>query len=154
MWHRNHPSAGGSREQTVSPRPPRSGGLSSIRTSLAGQSCPSPTARTGRCSSLTFVNYWRCWDLSFLSQSQNLRQGSNLGGFASVEWRALRGHDHRTRDGYVVLQGSTALLHERQWAKRCRSRKQSIANDTLIQKDGFYQFTKDVGFLVQGGRSL
>ena len=26
-----------------------------------------------------------------------------------------------------------------------------IANDTLIQKDGFYQFTKDVGFLVQGG---
>ena len=33
----------------------------------------------------------------------------------------------------------------------CRSRKQLIANDTLTQKDGFYQFTKDVGFLVRGG---
>jgi len=49
---------------------------------------------------------------------------------------------------------STALLHERQWAKRCRPGNQLITNDTLIQKDGFYQFTKDVGFLVQGGRSL
>ena len=43
------------------------------------------------------------------------------------------------------------MLHERQWAKRCRPGNQLITNDTLIQKDGFYQFTKDVGFLVQGG---
>ena len=67
------------------------------------------------------------------------------GGFSSVEWRALRGRDHRTRDGYVVLQGSTALLHERQRAKRCRSRK-LIANDTLIQKDGSINLLRMWGF--------
>ena len=67
-------------------------------------------------------------------------------GILFCRMKGAEGRGHRTPDAFVVLQGSTALLHERQWAKRRRSRKQLIANDTLIQKDGFYQFTKDVGF--------
>jgi hypothetical protein len=57
---------------------------------------------------------------------------------------------HRTPDGFVVLQGSTAVLQERASAKRwpyvIALRKQLIADGTVVEKNGFYQFTKDVEF--------
>lgn len=57
---------------------------------------------------------------------------------------------HRTPDGFVVLQGSTAVLQERKSANRwpyvIALRKQLIDDGTLVQKDGFYRFSKDVAF--------
>ena len=57
---------------------------------------------------------------------------------------------HRTPDGFVVLQGSTAVLQERQSAKRwpyvIALRKELIDDGTLIQKDGLYLFTRDAEF--------
>ena len=64
--------------------------------------------------------------------------------------KGAEGRGHRTPDGFVVLKGSTAVLQERQSAKNWPAvvalRKQMIADGTLIQKDGFYEFTKDAAF--------
>ena len=53
----------------------------------------------------------------------------------------------RTANGFVVFQGSTAVLEERPSAEiyPCvvAQRKQLIADGTLIDKDGFLVFTKD-----------
>lgn len=72
------------------------------------------------------------------------------GGILFCRMKGAEGRGHRTPDGFVVLQGSTAVLQERNSAKRWRYvitlRKQLIADGTLVQKDGFYQFTKDVEF--------
>jgi Domain of unknown function (DUF4357) len=50
----------------------------------------------------------------------------------------------------VVLQDSTAVLQERQSAKRwpyvIALRKKLIADGSLVQKNGFYRFTRDVEF--------
>jgi hypothetical protein len=50
----------------------------------------------------------------------------------------------------VALQGSTAVLQERQSAKKwpyvIALREKLIANGTLVRKDGFYRFKKDVEF--------
>ncbi|PYY20115.1 MAG: hypothetical protein DMG62_23955 [Acidobacteria bacterium] len=47
-------------------------------------------------------------------------------------------------------QGSTAVLQEREsaksWPATIATRKQLIADGTLIEKDGFYEFTRDVQF--------
>ena len=49
-----------------------------------------------------------------------------------------------------MLQGSTAVSQERQSAKKwpyvIALRKQLIVDGTLVQKDGFYRFTRDVEF--------
>jgi len=51
---------------------------------------------------------------------------------------------------FVVLQGSTAVLQERQSASRwpyvVTLRKQLIIDGTFVENDNFYQFTKDVEF--------
>jgi len=50
----------------------------------------------------------------------------------------------------MVLQGSTAVLHEHESAKKwpyiVALRNKLIADGTLAQKDGFCQFTKDAEF--------
>jgi uncharacterized protein DUF4357 len=72
------------------------------------------------------------------------------GGTLFCRMKGAEGRGHRTPDGFVVLQGSTAVLQERQSAKRwpyvIALREQLIADGTLIQKDGFYRFTRDVEF--------
>ncbi|MBA2484800.1 MAG: GIY-YIG nuclease family protein [Nitrospira sp.] len=72
------------------------------------------------------------------------------GGILFCHMKGAEGQGHRTPDGFVVLKGSTAVLEERKAAKRWPNvvalRKQFISDGTLIQKDGFYHFTRDVQF--------
>jgi hypothetical protein len=85
------------------------------------------------------------------------------GGVLFCRMKGAEARGHRTPDGFVVLKGSTAVLQERQSAKNWPAvialRKQMIADGTLIQKEGFYQFTRDAAFsspsaaaaVVEGG---
>jgi hypothetical protein len=70
------------------------------------------------------------------------------GGTLFCRMKGAEGRGHRTPDGFVVLQGSTAVLQERESAKRwpyvVALRKKLIADGALVQKDGFYLFTRDV----------
>ncbi len=58
--------------------------------------------------------------------------------------------DQRTANGFVVFQGSTAVLEERPFAEIypyvVAQRKQLIADGTLIDKDDFLVFTKGAEF--------
>jgi hypothetical protein len=85
------------------------------------------------------------------------------GGVLFCRMKGAVARGHRTPDGFVVLKGSTAVLQERQSAKNWPAvlalRKQMIADSTLIQSDGFYEFTRDAAFsspsaaaaVVEGG---
>jgi hypothetical protein len=70
------------------------------------------------------------------------------GGTLFCRMKGAEGRGHRTPDGFVVLRGSTAVLQERESAKRwpyvVALRKKLIADGALVQKDGFYLFTRDV----------
>lgn len=72
------------------------------------------------------------------------------GGTLFCRMKGAEGRGHRTPDGFVVLQGSTAVLHERESAKRwpyvVALRKQLIADGTLVLKNDLYQFTRDAEF--------
>ena len=72
------------------------------------------------------------------------------GGTLFCRMKGAEARGHRTPDGFVVLQGSTAVLQERQsakkWAYVVALRNKLIADGTLVQKDGFYLFTRDVEF--------
>jgi len=72
------------------------------------------------------------------------------GGILFCRMKGAEARGHRTPDGFVVLQGSTAVLQERQSAKRwpyvVALRKKLIADGTLVQKNGFYLFIKDFEF--------
>jgi len=72
------------------------------------------------------------------------------GGILFCHMRGAEGRGHRTPDGFAVLRGSTAVLQERQSAKRwpyvITLRKKLITDGTLVQEDGFYKFTRDVEF--------
>ncbi|MFL6599069.1 MAG: GIY-YIG nuclease family protein [Chthoniobacterales bacterium] len=75
---------------------------------------------------------------------------SQSGGLLFCRRKGAEGRGHRTPDGFVVLKGSTAVLQEREsaksWPATIATRKQLIADGTLIEKDGFYEFTRDVQF--------
>ncbi|MFH0793503.1 MAG: GIY-YIG nuclease family protein, partial [bacterium] len=72
------------------------------------------------------------------------------GGTLFCQVRGAEGRGHRTPDGFVVLKNSTAVLQERpsakNWPATIAIRKQLIADGTLVQTEGFYEFTKDVEF--------
>ncbi len=72
------------------------------------------------------------------------------GGTLFCRMKGAEARGHRTPDGFVVLQDSTAVLQERQSAKKwpyiVTLRNQLIADGSLDQKDGFYRFTRDVEF--------
>ncbi|MBA4146470.1 MAG: GIY-YIG nuclease family protein [Verrucomicrobia bacterium] len=72
------------------------------------------------------------------------------GGILFCRMKGAVGRGYRTPDGFVVLKDSTAVLEERQSAKNWPSvlalRKQYITDGTLVLKDGFYRFTRDVEF--------
>jgi hypothetical protein len=66
------------------------------------------------------------------------------------EIKGAAGRGQRTVNGFVVFQGSTAVLEERPSAESypyaIAQRKQLIADKTLVEKNGFLIFTKDVEF--------
>jgi hypothetical protein len=66
------------------------------------------------------------------------------------EMKGAEGRGQRTVNGFVVFQGSTAVLEERPSAESypyaIAQRKQLIADETLVEKNGFLVFTKDVEF--------
>ncbi len=72
------------------------------------------------------------------------------GGLLFCRRKGAEGRGHRTPDGFVVLKGSTAVLQEREsaksWPATIATRKQLIADGTLIQTNAFYEFTRDVQF--------
>ncbi len=73
-----------------------------------------------------------------------------LGGLLFCRRKGAEARGHRTPDGFVVLRGSTAVLQEREstksWPATIATRKQLIAEGALTQKDGFYEFVRDVQF--------
>ncbi|MHB8091633.1 MAG: DUF4357 domain-containing protein [Syntrophales bacterium] len=72
------------------------------------------------------------------------------GGILFCRLKGAEARGQRTVDGFVVFQGSTAVLEERKSAETypyaVAKRKQLIADGTLIDKDGFLFFTKDAEF--------
>jgi hypothetical protein len=72
------------------------------------------------------------------------------GGVLFCRMKGAEARGHRTPDGFVVLQGSTAVLQERQSAKKwpyvLALRDKLIADGTLVEQSGFYLFTRDVEF--------
>jgi hypothetical protein len=72
------------------------------------------------------------------------------GGVLFCRMKGAEAGGRRTPDGFVVLRGSTAVLQERESAKKypyvLTLRNQLIANGTLVKNDRFYEFTKDTEF--------
>jgi hypothetical protein len=72
------------------------------------------------------------------------------GGLLFCRRKGAEGRGHRTPDGFVVLKGSTAVLQDleatKKWPASIAARKQLIADGTLIEKHGFYEFSRDAQF--------
>lgn len=73
------------------------------------------------------------------------------GGPLFCRIKGAEAHGQRTPNGFVVFQGSTAVLLDRPSAQQRHPfvvtlRKQLIADGTLAQRDGFLTFTKDTEF--------
>jgi Domain of unknown function (DUF4357) len=75
---------------------------------------------------------------------------SQPGGVLLCRIKGAEARGQRTANGFVIFQGSTAVLDERPSAEGypyvVAQRKQLIANGILIVKDGFLAFTKDSEF--------
>ena len=72
------------------------------------------------------------------------------GGVLLCRIKGAEARGQRSANGFVVFQGSTAVLEERPSAESypyvVAQRKQLIADGTLVEKSGFRIFTKDVEF--------
>lgn len=72
------------------------------------------------------------------------------GGVLVCRNKGAEARGQRTANGFVIFRGSTAVLVERPAAENypyvIAQRKQLIADGTLIEKDGYLQFTKDAEF--------
>jgi Domain of unknown function (DUF4357) len=72
------------------------------------------------------------------------------GGVLICRIKGAEARGQRTASGFVVFANSTAVLEERPSAERypylVATRKQLIADRTLVEKDGFLSFTKDAEF--------
>jgi hypothetical protein len=72
------------------------------------------------------------------------------GGVLFCRNKGAEARGQRTANGFVVFQGSTAVLEERPSTENypyvVAQRKQLIADGTLIAKGGFLNFTKDAEF--------
>lgn len=87
------------------------------------------------------------------------------GGILFCRIKNAEARGQRTANGFVVFQGSTAVLEERPHAENSpwitNQRKQLIAEGVLVQKDGLLAFTKDAEFtspsaaavVIQGGNA-
>ena len=85
--------------------------------------------------------------LSPISQPDAIAQ---RGGVLWCRMKGAEGRGQRTPNGFVVFQGSTAVLEERPSTEKYPyvmvQRKQLIAEGALTEKDGFLVFTKDAEF--------
>jgi hypothetical protein len=72
------------------------------------------------------------------------------GGILLCRIKGAEARGQRTANGFVVFQGSTAVSEERPSTESypyvVAQRKQLIADGSLIDKNGFLIFTKDVEF--------
>lgn len=72
------------------------------------------------------------------------------GGILLCRIKGAEAKGQRTANGFVIFQGSTAVLEDRPSAENypyvVAQRKQLIADGTLIEKDGLLYFTKDAEF--------
>ena len=72
------------------------------------------------------------------------------GGVLFCRIKGAEARGQRTANGFVIFHGSTAVLEERPSAESYPYtlvlRKQLIADGTLVEKDGFWVFTKDAEF--------
>ena len=87
------------------------------------------------------------------------------GGVLFCRIKGAEARGQRTASGFVVFSGSTAVLRERPSADSypyvLNQRRELIANGTLIEKRGFFAFTKDTEFsspsaaaaVIHGGSS-
>lgn len=64
--------------------------------------------------------------------------------------KGAEGRGHRSPDGFVVLKGSTAVLQERalakNWPTSIALRKRLIADGSLVETNGLYEFIRDTEF--------
>jgi hypothetical protein len=72
------------------------------------------------------------------------------GGVLFCRIKGAEARGQRTASSFVVFQGSAAVLEQRPTAENypyvVAQRKQLITDHTLIEKDGFWVFTKDAEF--------
>ncbi|MCI0585417.1 MAG: GIY-YIG nuclease family protein [Planctomycetes bacterium] len=73
------------------------------------------------------------------------------GGPLFCRMKGAEARGQRTRDGFVVFRGSTAVLSDRPAAQQrhpwvVRLRRQLVADGALVERDGFFEFTKDAEF--------
>jgi len=72
------------------------------------------------------------------------------GGVLLCRIKGAEARGQRTANGFVIFQGSTAVLEERPSAESypyvVAQRKQLLTEGTLTKKDGFLTFTKDAEF--------
>ena len=72
------------------------------------------------------------------------------GGVLFCRNKGAEARGQRTANGFVIFQGSTAVLIERPGAEKypyvIAQRKQLVVDGTLIEKDGYLVFTKDAEF--------
>jgi len=76
---------------------------------------------------------------------------TQAGGTLFCRIKGAEARGQRTPDGFVVFHSSTAVLRERPSAQQRHPfvvtlRKQLTANGTLVEKSGFFMFTKDSQF--------
>jgi hypothetical protein len=72
------------------------------------------------------------------------------GGVLFCRMKGAEARGQRSSNGFVVFAGSTAVLEERPSAEKYPymkvKRKQLIADQTLVEKDGYLTFTRDAEF--------
>jgi hypothetical protein len=72
------------------------------------------------------------------------------GGVLFNRMKGAEARGQRTANGFVVFEGSTAVLEQRPSADSYPyaviQRKQLVADGTLVEKDGFFVFTRDSEF--------
>jgi hypothetical protein len=75
---------------------------------------------------------------------------SQPGGMLYCRLKGAEARGQRTPNGFVVFRGSTAVLEDRPSAQSypyvLTQRRELIADGTLIEKEGFFVFTKDSEF--------
>jgi len=72
------------------------------------------------------------------------------GGMLHCRMKGAEGRGQRTPNGFVIFNGSTAVLEERPSMEKypyvMAQRKQLIAEGVLTEKEGFLVFTRDTEF--------
>jgi hypothetical protein len=72
------------------------------------------------------------------------------GGVLFNRMKGAEARGQRTANGFVIFKGSTAVLEPRPSADSYPyaviQRKQLVADGTLVEKDGFFVFTRDSEF--------